>query len=134
MRCEGCEDNEYLFQKYQCDKWGPPSKYHFDDKQRQELQAKYNFHLGEGLKAYEAAKNRAWWLPDLDDREKARYCFTSSIALLGCASPCGRLLAAISTLFVQYGLDAMDEWHYIQGKLYDSQSHFELCDYYAGLL
>lgn len=97
-------------------------------------QKEYNFHLQEGIRTFNEAKAKCWYLPDLEDREKARYCFTSAIAAIGSTTPTYKLLAVVTQLLTQYGLDAMYEWNDINTKLYWSSYHFEMCDQYYKLI
>lgn len=102
--------------------------------QRQAWQEKYDFHLKNGIRCYNEAKDKAWYLPNLTDREKARYCYTSLSAVTLCTSACSACAAAIITLFTQYGLDAIDQYHYIENKLNWSRYHFDMCDHYHALM
>lgn len=103
-------------------------------KQRDKWQQDYEFHMFNAKRTYEDAKNKCWFLPNISDREKARYCYNAAFTQIGSSSPCTKLVLAISSLALQYGLDCMDEWDYIKEKLHWSQYHFEMCDHYAILL
>lgn len=100
------------------------------DKYRKE----FEFHSLNALRTYNDAKDRCWWLPNISHREKARYCFTSAIAAIGSPTPQTKLVATITNLLMNYGLDVMDEWNYINNKLYWSAYHFEMCDHYSSIL
>ncbi len=97
-------------------------------------QEKVNFHKANAERTYKDAKNRCWWLPVLSDRENAKYCFTTAVALLTPNSPQSKLVAATMTLLLQYGLDCIDEWNYIQNKLHWSQYHYEMMEFYQDIL
>jgi hypothetical protein len=117
--------------------WGRPQdqiKQPSQKSQRLHWKEDYDFHLSNGIRCYEDAKSKCWYLPNIEDREKARYCFTTSIAAVGNANAYCKLVAMVSSLLLQYGLDCMDEWDYIKTKLYWSSYHFELCDHYELLL
>ena len=107
----------------------PPSR-----EQLAAWQKEFDFHLDNGIRTYNEAKDKCWYLPDISDRDKARYCFTSAIATIGSYTPSTKLIACVTSLLLQYGLDAMDEWNYIQNKLYWSAYHFDLCDHYYHLI
>lgn len=96
--------------------------------------SEYNFHLENGKRTFKDAQDRCAYLPNTDDRTKAKYCFTSAISLVGSSTPGTKLVAAVTTFLVQYGIDCMDEWHYINNKLNWSKYHFEMCDFYRDLL
>src|SRR6185312_8024930 len=72
-----------------------------------EWQKDYDFHLKEGIRCYNHARDKCWYLPVIAERDKARYCFTSAIAAIGNHTPCFRLVSMISTMLMQYGLDTM---------------------------
>ncbi len=99
-----------------------------------EWQKDYDFHLKEGIRCYNEAKEKCWYLPDISERDKARYCFTTAVASIGNHTPCFRLVSMVTTLLLQYSLDSMSEWNSIQNKLYWSSYHFELCDHYYNLI
>lgn len=103
-------------------------------KDRKFYQEKVKFHKENGEKAYRDAKKKCWWLPDTSDRDKAKYCFTTAISLIAPNNPKSKLMGAILTLLLQYGLDCMDEWNYIQNKLHLSEYHFEMMEFYQEVL
>ena len=103
-----------------------------DDKRR--WQEEYEFHMFHAKRTYEDAKLHCWYLPNVTDREKSRYCFNSAISTIGSSTPTGKLVTAIVSLMLQYGLDCMDEWEYIQNKLYWSEYHFDLCEHYQNMI
>ena len=102
--------------------------------QKEKYKEQYDFHLFNGIRTYEDAKSKCWYLPNINDREKAKYCFTSAIATIGSSSPTAKLVVAISSLLTQYGIDCLSEWEYIENKLYWSNYHFEMCDHYYQLI
>jgi len=103
-------------------------------KDRQYYQEKIKFHRDNGDRTYRDAKNKCWWLPDLSDREKAKYCFSTAVALIAPNDPKSKLIGATLTLLLQYGLDCMDEWNYIQNKLHWSEYHYEMMEFYQEVL
>ena len=102
--------------------------------QRKKWQEAHDFHVENGVRCYLDAKEKCWWLPEVGDREKARYCFMTAISAVGNATPHYKLVAMVTQLALQYGLDCMSEWEYIQTKLHWSIYHFEMCDHYDALL
>lgn len=94
---------------------------------------KVQFHKENGHRCYNDAKELCWWLPSMDDRKKARYCFTN-LGILACpGEPLSKILTALINTLVQYGIDCSDEWNQINTKLYWSQYHFEMMDFYTSL-
>ncbi len=97
-------------------------------------QQEYDFHHCEGVRTYNDAYNRVWYLPDLSWRQLGRDAWVAACGTAGGSNPSARLVIAFSTLLSQYGLHCLDEWEYIQDKLYWSRYHFEQCIYYANQL
>ena len=95
---------------------------------------KVQFHKENGDRCLNDAKNKCWWLPDLDDREKARYCFTNIGVLVCPGDPKSKLIISIVTTLIQYGLDCSEQWHYINNKLYWAQYHYEMMEFYEDLI
>lgn len=92
------------------------------------------FHKENGERCYNDAKDRCWWLPYLSERDKARYCI-SNIGVLACpGEPKSKLIIALVNMLIQYGIDCSEEWHYINNKLYWSQYHFEMMEFYDNLI
>ena len=102
--------------------------------QRGEWQEEYDLHMFHAIRTYNDAKEACWWLPRVNDRERARQCFTAAMSAVGCSTPTGKLVASVTTLLIHHGLDMINEWEYIQNKLYWSEYHFEMCEFYAELL
>lgn len=104
----------------------------------EELKVEYNdkisFHRENGWRTYNDAKDKCWWLPDHDHRDNARYCWTGAIALLAPNTPQSKVVACILVWLCQYGIDCLDEWDYINNKMYWSQYHFEMMEFYEDLL
>jgi hypothetical protein len=101
---------------------------------RKDWQESYEFHHFHAVRTFEDAKEKCWYLPRSSDREKARYCFTSVMSTIGASTKKGKLLNALITMLIHYGLDVMDEWDYINDKLYWCQYHYEMCEHYQILL
>jgi len=72
-------------------------------------QDKVKFHTKNVIKSFKEAKQRCWYLPDLTDRQNAKYCWTSAAALLAPGTPQFKAGAVILNLLLQYGLDCNDE-------------------------
>ena len=73
-------------------------------------------------------------LPNLTDRQNARYCFTASIAGITPLPPQSKLIAIILATLAEYGVDCVNEWYYINEKLYWSQYHYEMAEFYEEVL
>lgn len=143
--CDECQFNhyfpipveqEYLFQNYEArSNWnGQRNKKPPSGNQKLKWQEAYDDHHFNAIRTYNDAYNRVWFLPDLSWREIGRDCWVSACALASTKTPSAALVVAFSTLLSQYGLHCLDEWDYIQDKLYWSKYHFDQCSYYANLL
>lgn len=146
---------EYLYQDHisrefinldnYCAKWvnpydhvweGDPRKIHNKTKaqERQEWKDAYDQHHFDAVRTYNDAYNRIWWLPNITLRQLGRDAWIAASAMAASKTPNQALVIAFSSMLTQYGLHCLDEWDYIQDKLYWSNFHFEKCVYYANLL
>lgn len=105
-----------------------------DINQRLYYQQLIEHHRIEGDKAYIESKEKCWWLPNLTDREKARYCYTTALAGIATGTPGSKIVVMTITLLGQYGLDCIDEWHKIKTLLHSSQYHYEMMEFYQNVL
>lgn len=103
-------------------------------KDKKYYERKEKFHSTEANRYYIHAKQKMWYLPDLDDREKARYCFTSAVTTAMPGDPRAKIVGVVLQFFLQYGLDCIYEWNYIQNQLYWAAYHFEMADFYFEVL
>jgi hypothetical protein len=96
-----------------------------------EWQEQYDFHMFHAKRTYEDAKNKVWWLPNLSWRQRGREAWVAAFSTIGAQTIQLKLVVAVSSFLCQYGLDCLDEWDYINDKLYWSKYHFEQCEIYA---
>lgn len=125
-------------------KWVNPYEHKWDNpvyakgkgnaNQRKEWQEAYDMHHFNAVRTYNDAYNKVWWLPNLTWRQVGRDAWIAACATAGTKTVCSALVVAFSTMLSQYGLHCLDEWDYIQDKLYWSDYHFGQCSYYAKLL
>lgn len=101
---------------------------------RLEWQEAYDIHHFDAVRTYTDAYQRFWWLPNLENRQIARDAWVAACSTVGGSSPSARLVIALASLLSSYGLRCLDEWDYIQDKLYWSEFHFKECEKYARLL
>lgn len=130
-------EEEFMFQHYESrSNWqSKPGRQHYTPQsQRYEWQEAFDNHNFNAVRTYQDAYNRVWWLPDLSWRQIGRDAWVAACSTAGGNSPSARLVIAFAAMLSSYGLHCLDEWDYIQDKLYWSQYHFEQCAYYAGLL
>lgn len=100
----------------------------------EECVEKIEFHKSEGRRIYDEVKDRCWWLPQLDERQKARRVFSLIVPVVASSGITGKVAAAAWTLFGQYGLDCMEEWDWIQNKWHWFEYHAEKADFYERYL
>lgn len=143
-------EQEYLYQYgarpvlAKSAKWVNPYEHKWDNpvyakgkgnaNQRQQWQDEYDNHHFNAVRTYNDAYNRVWWLPNLTMRQLGRDAWIAACATAGTKTVCSALVVAFSTMLSQYGLHCLDEWDYIEDKLYWSDYHFKQCAYYAKLL
>jgi hypothetical protein len=95
---------------------------------------KIEFHDANGKRTYADAKNKCWFLPEVSDRDKARWCFSTFVAGIAAGTPMSKVVAMILNALANYGLNCIDEWEYIQNKLHWSEYHFEMKEWYENVL
>lgn len=104
------------------------------EKDRAYYEKKRQFHKENAERTYQNAKNACWYLPRVSDREKARTCFTTAVGYIAASTPKAKLVILITSLLVEYGLDAMREWEYIEDQLHWCQHHSEMYEFYCDIL
>ena len=96
---------------------------------------KIQFHQAEATRIYDEVKDRVWWLPNLDDRQKAQRVFTLMGPAISVSGGIKKKSAAvILQMFLEYGLDCMDEWDWISNKWYWVEYHTDMVDFYERYL
>ncbi len=95
---------------------------------------KKNTHQNEAVLSLERAHEKFWWLPRIKDRVMARSCYSTVLTTATASTPQSKIMAAIISLMITYGLSAMDEWDYINYNLMDAEYHFEMMEFYSEVL
>lgn len=88
------------------------------------------FHRKNAERTYNDAKRKCWYLPDTDEREKAKQCFAIAGTALIPSDPKSKLITLLITTMIAYGVDCYDEWNNIKTKLNWSKHHYELMEFY----
>lgn len=88
---------------------------------KSEINAKYHYNL---------AKSKCWYLPDIEDREKARHCFNMAMGSMFVATPQSKVVAWIAYTLGSYGLACLNEWNEIEDNLMKSKVWWECYDFY----
>lgn len=92
---------------------------------------KIEFHRGEANRIYEEVKDRVWYMPNLDDREKAKRVFSMiGPAVLVEGGVKKKSAAMFIQLALEYGLDCMDEWDYISNKWHWVEYHTDQAEFF----
>lgn len=55
-------------------------------------------------------------------------------ALVAPVDPMSKLVGVVRVTLILYGIDCCNEWHYINNKLYSSQCHYEMMEFYEEVL
>lgn len=85
-------------------------------------------------RTYKDAKDRCWWLPDIDDRKAARHCFEIAYSSLNPGTPQSKLVTMVLIGLGEYVWYCWDEWEYIENKLKWSRYHWEMYEFYCDVL
>lgn len=85
-------------------------------------------------RTYNDAKDRCWWLPDIDNRKIARHCFEVAYSSLNPGTPHSKLITMILIALGEYTCYCWDEWDYIETKLKWSKYHWEMYEFYCDVL
>jgi len=96
---------------------------------------KIQFHRGEADRIYNEVKDHVWFLPNLDDRQKAHRVFSLiGPTVLVDGGIRKKSAAVFIQLALEYGLDCMDEWDWISNKWHWVEHHTDLADFYERYL
>ncbi len=85
-------------------------------------------------RTYRDAKDRCWWLPNVDDRNMARHCFEVALASLNPGTPQSKLVCMLLVALGEYSWYCWDEWEYIENKLKWSAYHWDMYEFYCDVL
>ncbi|CDR34560.1 hypothetical protein [Criblamydia sequanensis] len=95
---------------------------------------KIEFHDENAKRTFNDAKDRCWWLPQVDYRIKAQNCFAAIFVTIAPGTPQSKLISGLLTLLCSYGINCLDEWEYIENKLMWCEYHYAQKEYYESLL
>lgn len=91
---------------------------------------KIDFHKKNGDRTYQEAKSKCWYLPDVDERERAKECFVVAASALLPSEPRSKLIGLVLSTMVTYGINCYDEWNFINTKLQWAKYHYEMMEFY----
>jgi hypothetical protein len=83
---------------------------------------------------YFKAQKITWYLPNYDDIEKGKLCFSTAIALALPPNNIPKIIAIAAGLFTKYGLDCIDSFHEVQHYLYRAKYHAEMFEFFLDLI
>lgn len=95
---------------------------------------KIKFHRKEAEKYTALAQERCWWLPKIQDRDKAKLCWTTAFITVQATSPTWKLIGMVTNLMMQAGLDVIDEWNSINTMLRNADFNFEMASFYEDVI
>jgi hypothetical protein len=103
--------------------------------QKRKYTDEMNLHKRECLRNLDNIKDACWWAPDMSDRELGRVFWRSFIAAGFCSgSVSTRLLGALASLTLDYGIAVMDYSDYINEQMYWAQYHAEMYEWFKNVL
>ncbi|MGK5595676.1 MAG: hypothetical protein ACSNEK_10025 [Parachlamydiaceae bacterium] len=102
--------------------------------ERTYYEKKVAMHRSNAERTWNNAKNKCWYLPNIQKRKAAQNAFNAIMASFGGATPMSKLVLALLSLLTNYGLDCIEEWHYIEDQLNWCQYHCEMVEFYLTVL
>lgn len=98
------------------------------------MEKKVDFHLKEGQRCYKEANQVCLLIPDIDDREMAISLFKTAIFTSLQGMKFSSVVTGLISMLADYGINVYKEWNKMNTLLLKSQSHFELSEYYKGIV
>jgi hypothetical protein len=91
---------------------------------------KFRYHRSRAGIEFWRASRFSYLFPSLDDKEKSEAFFQAAITMAAAGTPLTKVAAAISSLFLSYGLACMEEYHEMMSHYHQGMHHAELADFY----
>lgn len=85
-------------------------------------------------KYFQKAQDITWYMPNYDDRELAKTCFSTAFATAMPPHNLSKVIIVAIGLFTKYGLDCMDSFHEVNHYLHRAAYHSEMYDFYLELV
>ena len=101
---------------------------------RIKLQYKVAFHRQQGKRCFEDAESKCTLIPDWNDRQLAENLFTSCVTAICTGSLQSAAIASLCILGKDYCLHIYDVWKEINTLLNESKYHWDMVEFYSGLL
>lgn len=80
------------------------------------------------------AEESCWYLPEVSDSDKAKYCFTSAMAMAAPGTPMSKIIGVILVGLTNYGLDVLEGTEETEKWLMKAEYHFEMKEFFEGVL
>ena len=100
----------------------------------EECVEKIEFHKSEAKRIYDEVKDRLWYAPGLDHRDIAKKIFSILGPAVMVEGVKKKTAAMGLELFIEYGLDCMDEWDWISNKWNWVEYHTDQADFWERYL
>lgn len=102
--------------------------------ERTYYEKKVALHRSNAERTWNNAKNKCWYLPNIEKRKAAQNAFYTIMAYFGGATAMSSLVMSLITLLTTYGIDCIDEWYYIKEQLNWCKHHCEMVEFYEQVL
>lgn len=102
--------------------------------QLQKAEQERDMHKSNAERTFKDAQDACWWLPNTSDRKKTRELFTITINTMLASDTRSKLIAMLTTSLIFYGMDCLDEWEYINNKLFWARYHWEMYEFHVELI
>jgi hypothetical protein len=83
---------------------------------------------------YWKAKDITWYLPNYDDQEKAKLCYSTAVALAVPPNNIAKVIVVAAGLFTKYGLDCIESFHEVSHLVHRAAYHAEMYEFYCDLI
>jgi hypothetical protein len=81
-----------------------------------------------------SADIEVWYMPECEDKEKAKYCLGAFMASISAPTPTSKVIMACLAFLGNYSIDCMDSWQRIQYHLHKAKYHYEMMEFYQEVL
>lgn len=104
------------------------------DSNRAKYEALEKEHLEKAYQDYTSAQERCMWIPNIQDKIKAEYCFGTAMSMLSATNPMSKVVVTVMSLATIYGIHVIREWNEINTLLLSAQYHYEMQEFYTDVL
>ncbi len=83
---------------------------------------------------YNKSKQITWYLPNYDDRELGKMCFSTAVATAIPPNNIPKIIAVAIGLFTKYGLDCIDSFHEANHYIHRAGYHADMFSFYCDMI